>query len=85
MNDISNIANGLGLFKSAQLGINRGLDGLARNAQTIAHANVEPESFTSDVTGALVDNLEQKLLVQLNARMMSAADETLGTILDVKA
>lgn len=86
MNSIANlgIGGGLSVFQNAQLGINRALGNLAQNAQTIAHANVDHES-TGDVTAALVDSLEQKLLVQLSARMLTVADQTLGTLLDVKA
>lgn len=84
MDSISKTSSLLSAFQSAQLGIDRGLAGLERDAQTIAHANVEPEDV-SGLTGALVDSLQQRLPVQLSARMLSAADMTLGTLLDVTA
>ncbi len=83
MNGISDSHGIVDAIRSSQAGIKRGLAGLERDAQTIAHANVEPES-TSDLTAALVDSREQRLQVQLSARMLRTASETLGALLDVK-
>lgn len=82
MNGISENRGVLDAIRSSQAGINRGLAGLARDAHIIAHANVEPEN-TNAVTGALVDSLEQRFQVQLSARMLATANQTLGTLLDV--
>ena len=38
-----------------------------------------------DIAGALVDSLQQRLLVEASARMLSTVDQTLGTLVDVKA
>jgi hypothetical protein len=77
--------NGIpGAMQSAQLGIQRGLSGLNRDAQTVANG-VSPSTDTDTLTGALVDSLQQKLLVEASARMLSTVDKTLGTLIDVKA
>src|SRR5262249_45694780 len=69
--------------QSAELGIQRGMSGLNRDAQVVADGNIA--SDTDALTGALVDSLEQKILVEASARMLSTVDKTLGTLIDVKA
>ena len=73
-----------GALQSAQLGIGRGMNGLARDEQTVADSLMTPAG-TDSLPGALVDSLQQQLLVAASARMMSTADETLGTLIDVTA
>ena len=68
-------------FQSAQSGISRGLAGIDRDAQAVANG----AAGDGDVTGALVDSLQQRLLVEASARMLSTVDQTLGTLVDVKA
>jgi hypothetical protein len=68
-------------FQSAQSGIRRGLAGIDRDAQAVANG----AAGDGDVTGALVDSLQQRLLVEASARMLSTVDQTLGTLVDVKA
>jgi hypothetical protein len=69
-------------FQSAQLGIRRGLAGVDRDAQAVANGAA---GGVDAVTGALVDSLQQRLLVEASARMLSTVDQTLGTLVDVKA
>ena len=69
-------------FQSAQLGISRGLAAIDQDAQVVANAGA---SNVDAVTGALVDALQQRLLVEASVRMLSTADQTLGTLVDVKA
>jgi hypothetical protein len=69
-------------FQSAQLGISRGLAGLDQDAQVVANA---ASGGIDAVAGALVDSLQQRLLVEASARMLSTVDKTLGTLVDVKA
>ena len=77
----------LSALQSARAGMLRGLRGLASHAQAIAHANVavDGKDPADDLTRPLVAALQDRVLVQLSARVMRAADETLGTIIDVKA
>jgi hypothetical protein len=76
---ISSIPSAL---QSAQLGIRRGLAGIDQDAQVVANG----VSGDSDaVAGALVDSLQQRLMVEASARMLSTVDQTLGTLVDIKA
>jgi hypothetical protein len=69
--------------QSAQLGISRGMSGLDRDAQVVANGNLS--SGGGSVTDALVDSLQQRNAVEASARMLSTADQTLGTLIDVTA
>ena len=81
----TDIGSLLGAFASAREGIERGLSGLNRDAHEIARANVGAPGGIDTVPGALVDSLQQRLLVQASARVMSTTDQTLGTLLDTHA
>jgi hypothetical protein len=70
-------------FQSAQLGISRGQAGLDQDAQVVANGGAAGNDDA--VTGALVDALQQRLLVEASVQMLSTADQTLGTLVDVKA
>lgn len=84
MSSILSVTDIPGAMQSAQLGISRGMNGLARDEQTVADSLLTPAGSDS-LPGALVDSLQQKLLVEASARMMSTVDETLGTLIDIKA
>jgi hypothetical protein len=84
MSSLPTVADPPTALQGAQLGISRGMSGLARDEQTVADSLSTPAGSAS-LTGALVDSLQQQLLVQASARMMSTADQTLGTLLDVTA
>jgi hypothetical protein len=76
---ISSIPDAL---QSAQLGIRRGLAGIDQDAQVVASG---VSSSVDAVAGALVDSLQQRLVVEASVRMLSTVDRTLGTLVDVKA
>ena len=84
MTGISSVSHPLNAFQSAYTGINRGLDGIARSAQTVAHANVAG-GIGADVTAAIVDSLQSRLLVQLSVKMLDTAQHAVGFLLDVRA
>lgn len=69
-------------WQGAQLGISRGLSRLDRDAQVVANGDVSSDGA---VVGALVDSLQQRILVEASVRMLSTANQTLGTLIDVKA
>jgi hypothetical protein len=69
-------------FQSAQLGIGRGLAAIGQDAQVVANG---VGGDVDAVAGALVDALQQRLLVEASVQMLSTADQTLGTLVDVKA
>lgn len=70
-------------WDTAQLGIQRGVSGLDRDAQIVANGSVSDN--TDAAIGALVDSLQQRVAVEASARMLSTVDQTLGTLIDVKA
>lgn len=84
MSTTTTIASGLSALQYAQAGMSQGMNNLARDEQTVAQSGVS-ESGGGDVTGALVDAQQQKLYVEASARAFSIADQTLGTLLDIKA
>ena len=75
----------LGALESARSAMQHRLRGLASDSQAVAHANVDKDGQVLDLANALVNALQDRLLVQLSARVMRTVDETLGTIIDVKA
>jgi hypothetical protein len=80
MNGISGF--GSSAVQNALSGINQGMANLSRDAQTIAQGSV---ANGNGVTDALVDAQQQKLDVEASVRALSIADQTLGSLLDIKA
>jgi len=75
MNGISGIS--AGALQYAQQGISRGMANVAPDAQAIAGG--------ADPTDALVDASAQKLNVEASAKALQIANQTLGTLIDIKA
>ncbi len=69
-------------YANAISGIQRGTQGLERNAAQIASASTTQES---DVTEPLVESRINKLQVEASARMARTVDETIGFLLDEMA
>lgn len=78
----STIGFGSTAVQNAQSGINQGMANLARDAQAIAGGSVADGSA---VTNALVDAQQQKLDVEASVKALEIADQTLGTLIDIKA
>ncbi len=75
----------LSVQNEAVQGIQRGLDGLRRNASEIASADqLNRAGQETDLVGALTDLQQNKIQVQASAKVVSAADEVLGTIIDLR-
>jgi len=71
---------------TALQGIQRGLQGLRRNASSIASAsNLSGQGPTKDITRSLVEMHENKLHTVASARTLKTADQVIGTLLDIKA
>jgi hypothetical protein len=71
-----------GAIQSASAAINRGVTAVNRDAAAVASASVaEP----GEVLPALIDSRQQQLYVQAAARLMSTADQMLGTLIDIHA
>ncbi|MBE0509966.1 MAG: hypothetical protein K0A95_08315 [Chromatiales bacterium] len=69
-------------FNTAIQGINRGMDGLNRNAASIAQAST---GEGGDVVQPLVESKINKLQVEANVRMLQAQDQMIGSLLDEMA
>ena len=63
-------------------GINNGLDGMRRNATEIARAT---SGDGTDSTRALVDLRADQRQVEASVKVVKAADEMLGSLLDERA
>jgi len=77
MSSISSINGASSALQSAQLGISRGMANVARDAEAVASG--------SDPTDPLIDAGQQKINVQASARALEIANQTLGTLIDIKA
>jgi hypothetical protein len=71
---------------TALQGIQRGLQGLRRNASEIASAqNMAPGTPSKDLTRSLVELHQNELYTTINVKTLKTADQVIGTLLDVKA
>ena len=71
---------------SAIQGIQRGLQGIRRNASDIASAqNLRGASPTKDMTRSLVEMHENKLYTTASVKTLKTADQVIGTLLHIKA
>lgn len=82
MNELSLTLNIPDAAQSAQLGIARGIAGLNQDAQVIAQTVT---GSGGDLTGALVDSLQQELSVKASAKVLAASDQMLGSLIDLMA
>ena len=71
--------------QSAMLGIQRGMNGLRKNASQIASADQMASSQPDSAARPLVEMIENRTQVQASAKALQRIDEALGSILDVKA
>jgi hypothetical protein len=70
---------------SAIRGIQRGLDGLRREAHDIASQPLTPARSSTDLARSLVELQQQQTYTKANVEVLKTADQLLGTLLDVKA
>ncbi|MCK5336079.1 MAG: hypothetical protein KAQ67_07950 [Gammaproteobacteria bacterium] len=76
----------LAVQNSAVMGIQQGLNNLRRNAAEIASADqLNQAGSETDLAGSLVGLKQSEVQVQANAKVVSAVDEVLGTLLDTEA
>ena len=86
MNGFSPIGNGSSATQYALLGINRGMTNLSRDQEVIAQSSASLGSGGDDaITGALIDAQQQKFAVEASLKALSITEQTLGTLLDIKA
>jgi len=76
----------LSVQNEAVQGVQRGLDGLRKNAAEIASADqLNKAGQDSDLVGSLVDLQQNKIQVQASAKVVSAVDSVIGTMVDIRA
>ena len=76
----------LSVQNEAVQGIQRGLDGLRKNAAEIASTDqLYKAGQDTDLVGSLVDLQQNKIQVQASAKVVSAIDSVIGTIVDIRA
>lgn len=84
------MGNGMNIssaLNSGVLGLNRGLDGVQKAASDIAGAGKtdSPEEATGrDVKEALTDLVVEKNAAAASTKVVQSAEETLGTLIDVR-
>lgn len=83
MSGISSISSLPGAFQSAATTINRAVAGASGDAATVASSSMGQDSGA--MLTALIDAKQQLLYTQAGAKMMSTANEMLGTIIDISA
>ncbi len=84
MSGISGIGFGSSAIQNALSGINRGIAGVNQDAAIVASSGLNGGGI-GDMTNALVDAQQQLLSVEASAKALSITDQTLGTLIDVKA
>jgi len=76
----------LSVQSSAVQGIQRGLDGMRKDAAEIASVDeLNKAGQETDLTGSLVDLKQNQVQVQASAKVVSALDEVIGSIIDTRA
>ena len=81
MSGISTLGFGASAIQSALSGINRGIAGVNQDAAIVASNGAEGDASTN----ALIDAQQQLLNIEASAKALSITDQTLGTLIDVKA
>ena len=66
-------------------GINAGLNSMRRDAQQIAQATTEGSAPTTDQIKPLVNLKQDQRQVEISTQVVKAADETIGSLLDILA
>jgi hypothetical protein len=77
------MAMGIPTLATSLYGLRRSLDGLRREAQTVAHAVVD--GSTADLTGAAVRSKAHQRAAEANAAALKRTNETLGSVIDILA
>ena len=77
--------SGIPALSSGVMGIQKGLDGLNRDAAEIASARQLKNEASADLAKPLTNLVIDKLQVAASAKVVKTAGDTLGTLLDVLA
>ena len=66
-------------------GIQRGMRGLQRSAAQVARQGVQPTAESGDFARSMVEMKQHAIETKASARAMKAYNDTMGTLLDIKA
>ena len=83
MSALSSLASLPSAFQGASTTINRAVAGASADAAAVASSSTGQDSGA--MLAALIDARQQLLYTQAGAKMMSTANEMLGTIIDISA
>ena len=72
-------------ISSGLTGIYKGMDYLKHDAQEIASASAKGGENTTDLAKSLVDLNVNRNQIEASVKVVQAVNETLGTLLNVKA
>jgi hypothetical protein len=73
------------VFNAGITGVQRGYETLNRSADQIAKANIPPEEGgPEEIYTPLTEQVSGKVQVQASAKVIQAASDTVGTIIDIK-
>ncbi len=76
----------LSVQNEAIQGIQRGFDSMRKNASEIASADqLNKAGQETDLEGAMVGLLQSKIQVQASAKVVSAVDDVIGSLIDTRA
>lgn len=81
---MSGISINSGINSSLQ-GIQRGMQGLSKNAAQIASKDFMENQGAEGLATVAVEMLENRNQVEASAKALQIIQETIGTILDIKA
>lgn len=76
--------SGISGINSSLQGIQRGMQGLAKNAAEIASKDFMESQGVEGLARITVEMIENKTQVQASAMALQIIQETIGTILDIK-
>jgi len=82
MSDIASIATIPSAVQSATSAISRAGKAVSKDAGVVANA---PTVMSKDVIGALIDSRQQMLYTAAAAKLISASDDMMQSLLDVRA
>lgn len=82
--NISSVSAGFGALQNAASGLTRASQGINQDAASIATGALNGDQ-PNNTTSALVDLSQQSVLAQMSAAALSIDNQTLGTLLNIKA
>ena len=70
---------------SALHGLQRGMQGMRRSAAQVARQGTSPEAGGGDFARSMVEMKQHAVQAKASTRALKAYNDTMGTLLDIKA